>query len=162
MGDGSIQRRREELAAELKELERKEESARERRRNAVKPDRRFTIARAKREGDYFDRILDPAVIMYRIEGIVVNKEAAEAAGWGDRDTSTGGMNYLFNTATGRIIMASGGGNIYISDGSWYGKNRAQEAADGKRVYAELEAFLKEHPEGGDITDIIRSQRSKTW
>lgn len=94
----------------------------------------------------FDRIYDNQVCLYTIRGICVNLDTATAAG---HNVRTGAMDYLFNKATGKIIMSYGGGYVYV-DGGFGNRNNPISVA----TFDEINAFLAVNPEGGDITKIV--------
>lgn len=150
-----LQERKAELEAVVRELEAEEKREAAARKAAVKPQWQFTLLPHKQALSY-ERIRDESVKVYRLEGFCVNVDELAEAGYGERDSQGGGMNYLFNTLSGRIVMAHGGGRIWISDGSWSGQG-SKAAAD--KAFSELEAFLKEHAEGGDVTEIIARQEA---
>jgi len=149
------QNRIDALRAELKALEEQEEKDKKTRRAAVKRVWRFVLVPSK--SGSLHQIRDSAVVRYRLEGTVVNAEELKAVGNSEDFYRTGGMNYLFNTATGRIIMSEGGGNIYIPDGRW-----GDSAIDAEQTFAKLDAFLATNPDGGDVTEIIVSQPNFKW
>lgn len=93
-----------------------------------------------------DELWDDSLRFYRLEGWVQNRKEAEAAG---HDISEGGMSYLYNTYTEKLVMAYGGGRVFI--GARWG---TPDNGSTERVVKELSAFLSEYPEGGDITGII--------
>ena len=148
-----------ELRTEITSIEKELESVKKVERAKVRRDWMFGIYPVK-DRSYLSEILDPAVKMYRLSGVILNKEQLETAGWSESETRDGGMNYLFNTATGKIIKADGGGNIYIRGGGWGGTT--EEKVIAGLVYDELNAFLVEHPEGGDVTKTITSQPGFRW
>src|SRR5262245_23848950 len=92
----------EELEAQLKAAKEVQRRERDELRRSVTPRMVYTIEPATK---VYDRIYDPAVVMYRLEGTCTNVAECEAAG---HVISTGGMNYLYNTATSRLVMAVGG------------------------------------------------------
>jgi hypothetical protein len=123
----------------------KEVQRRERKEllDSVTPRMTYTIEPTETKS-FIDRIYDPAVKVYRLTGTCTNIAECEAAG---HIISTGGMNYLFNTATNRLIMSFGGGHVYIGHG--YDADENTEWA-----YNRIGEFLVRHPEGGDITPIV--------
>jgi len=64
------------------------------------------------------------------------------------------MRYLFNTGTGRLIGATGGGTIFLSVGFRENKEAQAEAINGINI------FLDTFPEGGDISEIVNEYRKK--
>lgn len=121
-------------------------------------------ARAKRESvvpqytysvlpvdDKFERIYDPSVAYYRVEGTCQNQAEIDAVGG---KSFTGGMNYLFNSASGSIIGAFGGGTIHIG-----GKGFSRVSPEVDVTIARVSAFIVANPEGGDITSIIEDHNA---
>ena len=141
---------REELEAALNRIKDQEAAERLKALEATPPIWQFVI---EPDDDKFDQVYDDSVIKYRIEGIVINKEEAEAAG---HDIRTGGMTYLYNTLSKKLIMSIGGGHVWISRRNWYKETEVDEA--GVVAWEAVERFIDEHPEGGDITDIISKYR----
>jgi hypothetical protein len=140
------------------ELKKKElEEERRKKREETKRQWKFTISKTK---PFHDEIRDPAVVLYKLQGTVVNSEECVLAGWSSDEVRGGGMNYLFNIATGKFIKQEGGGNIYIPSASW--ARNAQEKEDAEKAFETLELFLKEFPEGGDVTYTIVSQSGFRW
>lgn len=84
-----------------------------------------------------DTIYDPEVVRYEVKAKCHNLDALAEVGvnW-----QGGGMVYLFNRATNRLIMGHGGGYIYLKK--------------SPEMWAEVSAFIVAHPEGGDITEIV--------
>src|SRR5438270_54499 len=117
--------RKEELQRELRELEAREAKAAEDKRRSTKPRYGFRIAPVVQQGSW-ERIRDDSVKMCRVTGHVINRDECIAAGWAERELGDGGMNYLFNTLSGKIVMRTGGGTVYIQDSSWSG-NKAEAA-----------------------------------
>lgn len=166
----SREQRINELHAEITRLQEQEREERKARMAACKREWKFTVALMK--DDHFTKLYDPAVKLYMLTGQVVNVDQCTLAGHSSDYLKGGSMGYLFNTATGRIIMQHGGGTIFISPDSGGGrwedpepvkKKRQQEAAaDCARVYRELEEFLQISPKGGDVTHIVTSQRHNGW
>ena len=144
----SITDRIAELEAELKatrELARMEAEA---LRESVVPEYRYTVAPID---DKFDRIYDESVVQYRIEGICTNQEAVDAVGG---KSFTGGMTYLFNKASGKIIGAFGGGSTFIS-----GRGFTRHTEEVDVTIAKISAFIVLYPAGGDITLLIEEHRA---
>lgn len=123
------------------------------RRNQVKPLYRWTLTPTERK---YDAIFDPDVSLYKLDGVIVNKDELSAAGWSDRDMFQGGMAYYFNHATGRIIAATGGGSVWVSDGGF-----KRDTPEIRRTFDELSTFIVTDPDGGDVTDIILAHRART-
>jgi hypothetical protein len=131
-----------ELRAELRAAEQAESEAKRVAAQAVKAKLVFTI---RRNDSSFDKILDESCVLYRITGITQNKDELAAVG---REARDGGMNYLFNIATGRLVCSMGGGNVYVKTGQW-----SSDKPDWPTIRA-LEAFIVANPDGGDVTHIV--------
>lgn len=101
-----------------------------------------------------DRILDESVKMYRLMGTVQNLDEARAAGHSDRDLQAGGLNYLYNTFSGKIIMSHGGGRAFIG----FLSGNVSEAS--KLAVEELNEFIARFPNGGDVTEIVERYRQR--
>lgn len=133
--------------AELEELlrvKRQEEAdALKVKRDSVKPVYRITIDLAT--GHSFHKIMDDSVKVYRISGEVTNKAEVDAVGG---DSRGGGMDYLFNTLSGKLIMSTGGGTIWVGGFD----------NDGHEAFQQINEFLCDHPDGGNITDIVNADR----
>lgn len=145
----SITDRIAELEAELKatkELARMEADA---IRESVTPEYRYTVGPID---DKFDRIYDESVVQYRIEGVCTNQEAVDAVGG---KSFTGGMTYLFNFASGRVIGAFGGGTVFIGSRGGFQRGSDEEVA----TFDKLSSFIVTNPDGGDITEIIEAHRA---
>ena len=108
----------EELRRQLREAEALEVQEREARRKATPVRCQYLIAPASRRNT-FDKLYDETCYTYTIERVILNKAEAEAAGHQDWELRAGGMNYLFNSGTGKIVCALGGGTSYISE-NWNG------------------------------------------
>jgi hypothetical protein len=140
----------EEIRAELRAAEQELEAEKRAAREAVKPAYRFTLLPVT---DRENKVYDDTCRVYRLEGVVLNEDALKAVG--AYHPGNGAMRYLFNTGTGKLVTALGGGTIYVS-------RRWGNADDGSDVIAmaELSAFLVEHPEGGDVTEIVEAHRQR--
>jgi len=142
------------LAAEMQQLEEEELAEIAAKKAAVTRVWQFTLLPSK---DSYNAPRDGCgVVQYQLLGKVVNKDECLAAGQSEHEIRVGGMTYLFNTLNGRFVCSTGGGSVYISDRDYWGKG---EKAEGERTYGLLEDFLREHPEGGDVTAIITSQKT---
>lgn len=137
------------LEQQIKKLKEQDKQERIARLEATPKIMRYSIAVAD---DKWDKILDPECITYRVTGEVANRVEALAAGH-NLDRDSGGMNYLFNKATGRFVMAMGGGTIYVGT---FGSDIP--TVETTRVMGQLAEFVLKHPEGGDITDIVVEHR----
>lgn len=133
-----------QLRAELAELE-AAEKATVKAADAVVPKFTFDLAVDDLK---FDKLFDPSVIAYRLSGTCTNAEELAEVGR-SHSAEGGGMVYLFNTLSGRFIMSHGGGRVYLS------KAGSAFSTDLDKI-ALLEAFVAVHPEGGDVTDIVRA------
>lgn len=141
---------KQELQAQLRALEAIEEAERKARIKAAPIVMKFTITPTT---DRWHEVYDDSCLLYELEGKVANREQAKEAGHNDIDLRDGAMTYLFNKATGKIVTAIGGGTIWISSG-WQIKN--PESAQW--AMARIGHYLVNHPEGGDITDIVETHR----
>lgn len=139
-----------ELEAELDKLRQQRLDELKALRESVTP--RYTYLLVRPTGPGTDRIADPSCVWYRLEGVVINADELHAVGV--TTPHQGGMNYLFNTLSGRFVMSGGGGTSYISLVDDFGRKADTEA------FQELEAFVEKHPEGGDVTDIVARGREK--
>lgn len=148
-----------ELEAQIRAIRNEQKAELAERQKSVTPVWRFTIL--PNEDRSFDKIWDKSVVLYQLRGEVVNRDECEAVGHDVRQMS-GSMNYLFNTLSGRLVMSTGGGNVYLSDKTWSLRSdkEAVQRSFEKAVTA-IESFLAEHPEGGDITEIISQHRAET-
>lgn len=97
------------------------------------------------------------VTPYYLRGTISNLEECRMAGWSNSDLMAGGILYIFNTFSKKIMGHIGGGNLYITEKSYFNKE-----ANPEKTFTQLEDFLLLHPEGGDVTDIIISQPGSLW
>jgi hypothetical protein len=143
-----------ELEAELAEAKRLQRDAEKAAAESVVPVYAYSLELADQTERIFNRVRDDAVVVYRVVGVCTNQAEVDAV----RGKSfTGSMCYFFNTATGKFIMASGGGTVFIQDGSYrYG----QDIDDSVRVWKEMDAFAVANPNGGDITKIITDHHAR--
>lgn len=141
-----------EIEAELKEAQAIEDAELKARRDAVKLLWEYTMTPMETKlSDDFDPIYDPTISAYKLYGRVINREECLAAGHPEFLLGGGGMRYLFNKVTGRLIGPTGGGTIYIGLG--FGRrNRGIKKLE--KVITAISQFLVEHPEGGDISAIV--------
>lgn len=116
-----------ELEALLKEARAAEYAAREAVRDLVQPVMQFTLTPSPARG--WDQVWDDTCSYYYLKGKCLNEAELRTVG---KTAFTGGMNYLFNSGTGRIATHCGGGSTFTSD---------------PEAIAELSAFLVAHPEG---------------
>jgi len=139
-----------ELEAELAQLKREDAEQKAQRRKQVRPVYKFTLKPAN--DPYMVRsIMDESCVLYTLSGKVLNADEMKAVG---NQLFEGGMTYLFNRITGKFIMSTGGGSVYL---------RSAEA------FGELGEFIVRHPQGGIVTDIVTrwqgsaaEERSRGW
>jgi len=117
---------------------------------------RFTFLPSNK--DTWDRIYDDTIVRYRLEGTIVNKAECLAAGHPDHAVHDGGMTYLYNTSNNRLVMANGGGMLYLSDSGFGGRKDTMSLL---RVLRQLEEFLEVNPNGGDVTSLMVTYLKKT-
>jgi hypothetical protein len=140
-----------ELEARLAEAKATAAAEAKARRDAVKMVRTYTVEPDERE---WTKLYDPDCCFYSIKTQIVNLDECKAAGL-NVDSHNQGMAYLFNKATGRIVMSSGGGYVHIDDG--FGTTSSEAAID---AFDRVSAFILAFPEGGDITDIVLAFRKQ--
>jgi hypothetical protein len=148
-----LQQRIAEMQRELKTLQDQESKAKRDALKAFTRQWRFTI---KPYDAKLDRIYDDTLVWYYLRGELLNADEYKALG-GDVERSNGGMAYLYNTLTKRIVMSGGGGNLYIPSG-W---NRSEQESI-QDTFIKLAAFIADNPNGGDVTAIIISQPDFKW
>ena len=144
-GEGAPPSRAEEIASltsRLMELKREEDAEKQALRDSVKPIMKYTVTPTPVKGSW-DFIGDEMCVFYTIDGQCTNLDEVKAVG--GQVPHSGSMRYLYNLATSRLVCTTGGGSIHLS--------ATLEA------YAQVSAFISEHPEGGDITDIVIATRS---
>jgi len=117
---------------------------------------RFTLLPTKK--DTWDRVYDDTIVRYRLEGVIVNREECLAAGHPDHALHQGGMTYLYNTGNNRLVMATGGGMLFLSDNGFGGRRDTMSLL---RVMRQLEEFLEVNPKGGDVTALMVAYLKKT-
>jgi hypothetical protein len=144
------------LEAQLRDLRAEKEAATAAQRDLTPIIWQYTIRPVDESERRYDEVYDDTCALYKIEGRVLNEDEARAAGHPDHAMRGGGMTYLFNKSTGKIVMATGGGTIYVAR-SWSSK----AAGDESHIVAfnKINAFLADHPEGGDITEIVEEHRA---
>jgi hypothetical protein len=145
-----------EIEAELAAAREVAEAERLAVRNATVPVWQFTILPTKSDSFGGDEIWDDTIRAYRLAGEVINRDECLAAGHSEHSLGKGAMRYLFNTVTGKLIGATGGGTIYLSNGFGRKDTSAQDMAIHR-----INMFLAENPEGGDISQIITEFREST-
>jgi hypothetical protein len=140
----------EEVERELAELKRAEQSRKAALKASTPIQYRFTITPAEGRHRYH-KSYDDTCAVYELRGEILNEAEARAVG---HDTSVaGGAAYLYNRGTGRIVCLVSGGRIWISEA--YTQN---DGAD-ETAFRQIGQFLAEHPEGGDISDIVNEFRA---
>jgi hypothetical protein len=120
-------------------------------KESVKPIYQFTLTRHTKPGT--DRLFDPSCQWYRLEGRIANKVEMEAAG--HYKPFEGGLNYLFNFASGRFVMSGGGGSIFLprEEGS------GTFGPPSDRALKLMTDFILDYSvEGGDFTEQMRELR----
>jgi hypothetical protein len=141
-----------ELQAALRDIEAAEEAERARVRAATPIIMKFTITPTTARG--WTEVYDDTCKLYDLEGTVTNAAEAKAAGRAGHELTSGGITYAFNTGTGLLVCAIGGGTIWIGAGM-----DEQKRESARATMAHISKFLVEHPEGGDITDIVEAHRN---
>jgi hypothetical protein len=141
------------LEERLKKAHAKVKEIKDQKKVEVKPKYEFTFLPHQQK---FDRIYDDTIVIFRLAGVITNKQECLDAGRPEHTLSAGGMNYLYNKGSGRIVMSTGGGRVWIREKSWSSMGDSVEAIENElqRVLYELELFVRRNPEGGDVTDII--------
>jgi Ni,Fe-hydrogenase I small subunit len=148
-----------ELEAELVELRKQESDAKEALRKSVKAEYKFTLTRQdeqKHQHNWGDPIWDDTITVLRIDGKILNEDALKEVG--AMVPTQGGMDYLFNTATGKFVIAIGGGTWYCGDGRY-----SNDKTNHKRLMLDdLEHLIAGIPQRWDeldITPIVNAHRS---
>lgn len=144
------------LRAELAAAELAEREAAKAKRAAFKLDWQYHIRPVARDRhSSFDKMYDSTCERYKIDRTLLNQEAAKAAGIPDHEMRAGGMEYIYNKLTCRIICSTGGGTIYINEDHYRPTNTSPDGADERAMLA-IGAFLISNPRGGDITEIVQA------
>lgn len=143
-----------DLRNQVKEAEREVNRERDLVKKSITPIYRFTLAPAEHRTHH--EILDDAIVLVRLEGVVENAEAMREVG---ADPFQGGMTYFFNKLSGKIVTSEGGGNIWLSTDASFSRS-TEEREDARKTFDVLSKFLVENPEGGDVTEIVMSHRRK--
>lgn len=138
-----------ELEAELKAARDAERAAKEAHRKRVPVQWKFTIKPMEQRlsSSSFDELYDDTCVFYYLQGEIVNLDEAKTAGHVVSPSHNGGMRYLYNTLTHRIVCSVSGGTIFVS------------GEGALRCMALISSFLAWNPEGGDITAIVNEHRA---
>lgn len=124
----------ETLRARVKELEAIEQKKREELRNSVKPVYKYTVKLAK---DTWTKLFAEGFVLVRVWRETTNlNELRDAGHFIDHG---GGMTYVYSERDGCLVVGTGGGLVLVT-------TPEQAVAIGQ--------FLKENPEGGDITHVF--------
>lgn len=157
---------REAIESRLKAIQKEQEEALRRAKDAVKIAWKFTwtpVPEPHKIG--FDRIMEGSgLVMWRLQGHVMNEEECKAV-HKDTTNANGGMNYYVNALNGKIALESGGGSVFITRGDpfWNRNNTREELeADREQCMRLLEEFMRIKPEGGEVTNIILGQKFFRW
>jgi hypothetical protein len=143
------------LEATLKDLKKKRDEERREKQNSVKPIYRFTLS-PDSDHWHMEDMQDDSLKFVRLEGIVTNQNEMEAVG---NAVFQGGMTYIFNRLSGKIAMAIGGGNVWLSTRPMFSKSD-EERESARKTFDLLSAFLRDNPEGGDVTEIVTKHRAQ--
>lgn len=139
-----------ELEAELARLRREQDDEARARRDAVPPRYEYLLVPVN---PTHDKVADPSCRYYRLEGVVINADELHAVG--AKVPQSGGMNYLFNTLSGRFVLSVGGGYVHLYLVDQFGRKAESEA------FRELEILLHGAPEAThDVTDIVERAHAK--
>lgn len=149
----SIEEMRAQLHAAEQELKQREADERKAEMAATPIVWRFTIKPATNRS--FQEMYDDSCLLYRLNGEITNRDEAKAAGHPDHDLRAGGMDYIFNTLSGKIVTGVGGGTIWVGHG-WGNDKRADSA---RATMEAISQFIADNPEGGDITGIVEQHRN---
>jgi hypothetical protein len=143
-----------DLRSRLKDAEKRRQQEMDEKKKSVKPIYRFTLTPSKIKP--YHEILDDSIVLFRLEGIVENAEEMREVG---ADPFQGGMDYYFNTLSGKIVTSTGGGNVWISTDSVFSRQEG-EREHARLTFNLLSRFLVKNPEGGDVTEIVQNHRDK--
>ena len=148
------------LEEQKKLLQKEVEEAAKAKRLSVKPIHRFTFKPVEWP---HDKLWDPSCKWFYLNHEILNPDECKAVGWNlsgewSHDLAHNkGMAYLFNSATGKLVMRNGGGQIWILTELFFASNNKQVIEEGFAAIKALEAFIVANPEGGDVTEIIMKQ-----
>jgi len=90
--------------------------------------------------DKWYKVFDPSCKLYALEGEVTNKEELHAVG---KTPFEGSMVYAFNSLSGYLVMAVGGGSSFT---------------ENPRCFVRLSHFIQDNPEGGDVSNFVNFYR----
>lgn len=139
-----------QLETQIAAIRNEKDAEVQRTREAVKPEWRITVTPKM---DAYYKIHDESVVLYEIRGECTNREACIEAGHPKSELDDGGLTYLFNKLSGRIIMDTGGGRVYFSDWGHFGVDVEVVKRAHKEAITEISDFIVRNPDGGDITEI---------
>lgn len=138
----------EELEQLLKEAKAAEAAEARAKLDAVPPIWRFYVEPSTRA---YEKLYDENCVWYRVYATCTNLEEAREAGHGLAIEASGkGMDYVFNKLSGKIVLSSGGGHVWLGFGS----------SEPAHLWAieQVSEFIVRYPEGGDITAIVEQYR----
>ena len=144
----------EDIEAELREARASRDAARKAIREATPVVRRFIIL-SHNPRRFSEEMYDDNCRLYELRAEIMNAEEAKAAGHSEHEFRAGGITYIFNMLSGRIVCSTGGGTIWVGSGL---NEPSRESA--RRAMDKISEFLVEHPAGGDITDIVNEHRDR--
>ncbi len=142
-----------ELREQLRDAEERESAERKAKMEATPIVWRYTILPAN---DPWQEVYDDSCLLYELKGEITNADEAKAAGRPDHSIRPGGMTYVFNKLSGRIVTSTGGGTIFVS-GRYGGESKKAAAQEAMR---QISRFLRDNPNGGDITEIIKNYKGE--
>jgi hypothetical protein len=119
----------------------------------------YSILPTRQSGVRYHKLYDDSIQLYEFRRHCMNKEEAKAAGHSTHEYQEGGATWLYNTLSEKIICSVGGGTMFIS-ADWFARQREDKHQLDDIAFEAIGAFLSEHPEGGDITEIVTSYRVK--
>ena len=164
-----------ELQREIKSLESEYQAERDARIKATPRQWEFTFE-LDNQPHYWEIRPGSQVFAAILRGKVINQQECKDAGWSEDKLRDGAYGYLVNLANGKIIMANGGGSVYINEGNEgyhnsFNSNKAEvtEALeDSERIYKSLETIVAcwmENLDAAvpvDVTELITGQRHFHW
>lgn len=142
-----------ELRVELRAAELREADEKRVKLESTPVVRRYTIEPASAR---WHEVYDSSCLLYELKAEIANLDEAREAGHPAHDLRAGGMTYVFNTCSGKIVMGVGGGTIWISTGLG---GEHKDAAHN--AMSQISQSLISHPEGGDITRIVENFKRST-